>query len=350
MSKALIFSDVHVHPHKRKTDRLEDCLKCLDWVFETAKKHNIRDIVFGGDLFHDRQRIEVYTYHRTFETLEKHLDGYFRLWLLLGNHDLWFNQSTAITSVKPFSALPGVRIIDKPSRFSIAEANWDFIPFTHDPLESIKELQALEGEAKIAVGHIALDGAVLHGSHHADVSIEHDGDMMIVDGQIFADYDRVFLGHYHIAQKMSDRIEYVGSPLQLNFGEAFQDKHIIIYDTATDEREYVVNTFSPKHYVITPDQVSKYNLDKCFVKLLVDDVSTTDLVDVKNQILEAARPGTLEIKQKKSKIDENLVKDAKLVLVHGEDIHIRWTDFKGCDNLDRDKLIKIGRKIAQTNN
>jgi DNA repair exonuclease SbcCD nuclease subunit len=359
MSKTLIFSDVHVHPHKRKTDRLEDCLKSLEWVFETAKKHNIRDIVFGGDLFHDRQRIEVFTYHRTFETLEKYLDGYFKLYLLLGNHDLWFNQATTITSVKPFSAMPGVQIIDKPSRLSIAGANWDFIPFTHDPIAAIKELNALEGEAKIAVGHIALDGAILHGTHHADVSVEHDGDMVVVGEQIFADYNRVFLGHYHIAQHINDRIEYVGSPLQLSFGEAYQDKHIIIYDPETDSREYVKNTFSPKHYVITPDEVTKYDLERCFVRVIVDDLSTTDIVEVKNQIMNVAHPGTLEITQKKKKVDDNLVKDAKVVLTHGDDMLNRWLELRGVEfgkkdqtkqNLDKDKLLNIARKICQTNN
>lgn len=349
MAKTLIFSDLHIHPHKRKQDRLEDCLKCLEWVFETAKKNNIRDIVFGGDLFHDRQRIEVFTYHRTFEVLEKYMDGYFHLWLLLGNHDLWFNQATTITSVKPFSALPGVHIIDSPNRLEIAGANWDFIPFTHDPIQSIKELKDLDGEAKIAVGHIALDGAILHGKHHADVSIEHDGDMTVVDEQIFADYNHVFLGHYHIAQHINDRVEYVGSPLQLSFGEAFQDKHVIIFDPVTGEKEYVENTFSPKHYVISYDDKSKYDMKNSFVKILVDDITSTDIVEIKNEIMEMGHPGSLEIKQKKKKINENLVLDAKAILHQDGKLLERYLEQVETD-LDKDKLIAIGQKICQTNN
>lgn len=69
MSKVLLFSDLHLHPHKRSLERMTDCLKTVDWVFETAKKHNIKSILFGGDFFHDRQKIEVYTYQQAFKTL-----------------------------------------------------------------------------------------------------------------------------------------------------------------------------------------------------------------------------------------------------------------------------------------
>ena len=104
--EVLIFSDIHVHCHKRSNDRLEDCLKALDWVFDVAEQRNITEILFGGDLYHDRQKIEVYSYQRTFETLEKRLrDGRFKLYLLLGNHDIWYNDNTSISSVVPLSAL-----------------------------------------------------------------------------------------------------------------------------------------------------------------------------------------------------------------------------------------------------
>ena len=90
MSRILIYSDIHIHPHKKKVERLHDCLKAQEWVFQTAKDNNIRDIVFVGDLFQDRQKIDVTTYHLTFDIFEKYLKGDLRVWLLLGNHDLWY--------------------------------------------------------------------------------------------------------------------------------------------------------------------------------------------------------------------------------------------------------------------
>ena len=57
--KILVFTDLHIHPHKKSSERLEDCLNALTWAFKTAKKRKISNMVFLGDLFHDRQKIDV---------------------------------------------------------------------------------------------------------------------------------------------------------------------------------------------------------------------------------------------------------------------------------------------------
>ena len=47
MGKVLLFSDIHIHPHKRRQDRLEDCLSVLDWVFSVAKDKGVKSVLFG---------------------------------------------------------------------------------------------------------------------------------------------------------------------------------------------------------------------------------------------------------------------------------------------------------------
>jgi DNA repair exonuclease SbcCD nuclease subunit len=146
MSNVLLFSDIHIFPHKRKNERLEDCLKTLDWVFDVAQKEKIKNILFGGDFFHDRQKIEIYTYQKTFEILQKRLtESDLNLFLLLGNHDIWFNDNTNVSSVLPLSALPGVQVIKEPKRIKIEGHYWDFIPFTHNPLNSLEKLKKEDG-------------------------------------------------------------------------------------------------------------------------------------------------------------------------------------------------------------
>jgi DNA repair exonuclease SbcCD nuclease subunit len=85
MSKALIFSDLHLHSHKESVGRLNDCLKVLDWIFNEASKHNVEHILFLGDLFHERSKIDVLNYLRTFETFMRHMlenDPKYHCWLL----------------------------------------------------------------------------------------------------------------------------------------------------------------------------------------------------------------------------------------------------------------------------
>ena len=100
------------------------------------------------------------------------------MYLLLGNHDLWFHEKTSVSSVIPLSTLPGVKVIDKPERINIEGCNWDFIPFTHNPIESLNILKNGAGNPEYVLGHLAVDGAKLHSNQYSDVIIEHDGEMV----------------------------------------------------------------------------------------------------------------------------------------------------------------------------
>ena len=72
---------------------------------------------------------------------------------------------------------------------------WDLLPFTHDPISAVKSLEKEDGEFGYSLGHLAIDGAVLHGTSISDVVIEHDGEMVKVGANIFSKYKKVFLGH-----------------------------------------------------------------------------------------------------------------------------------------------------------
>jgi len=344
----LLFSDLHLHPHKRSNDRLEHCLQALEWVFQTAKQKQIKSILFGGDLFHDRQKIEVYTYQKAFEVFKKWCtNGDFTLYLLLGNHDLWYNDRTSVSSVIPLSALKDVVIISEPCRLNIEGCTWDFIPYTHNPIATIEQLKQLDGKPEYALGHIALDGAILHGTQTADVAIEHDGDMIPVSSAIFNDYKHTFLGHYHAEQQVTQKVEYIGSPLQLSFGEAFQTKHIICFNGKTGEKEYIENNFSPKHLVINIEEREKYDLNGNYVQFKVSNVGATDLISMKKEILAGSNLASLEIKQQKKVIAEHVIQDAKAILYKGDEMLQKYADQVGHEGLDLQKLIEIGKKICQ---
>lgn len=355
--KILIFSDIHIHCHKKSTDRLEDCIKALDWVFNTAKQNNINDIIFLGDLFHERQKIDVLTYQKTFEILEKHLfDRKIKLYLLLGNHDLWHNQKWDVSSVNPLRKLPGVTVINEPSVVSLSEDYmFAFLPYTHNPIEDLKIVEKVWKEEskkrnikppKLLGGHIAVDGAVWNTKYNttADVTIEHDGDMVKVGPGIFNNWDRVFLGHYHAEQKLTETVEYVGSPLQLSFGEAFQDKHILIYDLSDDEKKYIINDFSPKHYIINENELDNYDLNGNFIRLEVEDISSNKMLEIRKSLIEEKNVATMEIKQSIKK-EEHIIQDAKSILYKEDQMLQKYLDQINI-SLDKEKLLSIGKSIC----
>lgn len=356
--KILIFSDLHIHPHKKSSERLDDCLRALDWVFRTAADKEITNIVFLGDLFHDRQKIDVLAYQRAFEILERHMSkGKFRLTLLLGNHDLWHHQKLDVSSVNPLRTLPGVSVVAEPSVREIRDGSesfhMGFLPYTHSPIEDLKRVEkdwnskASGDERRVLGGHIAVDGAVWNVRHRtlSDVTVEHEGDMVRVGPDIFQNWDRVFLGHYHASQRMAEGVEYVGSPLQLSFGEADQDKHIIIYDTKEDSLEYVVNDFSPRHLIIKEGDVDDADLEGNFVRLEVDNIAGSHMSELRQRLVEKMGVSTLEIKQV-SRDESHVVDDAKSILSDEDKMIERYVEQVAPEGLDRETLIRVGAEIC----
>lgn len=354
--KILIFSDIHIHPHKKSTERLEDCIKVLDWVFQEAINRKIKNIIFLGDLFHDRQKIDVLTYQKTFEIFEKYLCNHsLNVFLLLGNHDLWHYQKLDISSVNPLRKLPGIRVISEPGVCEIDENFYfAFLPYTHNPIEDVLEIEkewksiAPKEQKKILGGHISVDGAFWNVKYKtvSDVTIEHDGDMIKVGPDIFKKWDKVFLGHYHAEQKLDEVVEYVGSPLQLSFGEAFQNKHIIQFDSDTFRSEYIENTFSPKHFIIKENELKDYDLNGHFVRLEVEDISSREINDVRQELVE--KVSSLEIKQIQKK-EDHIIDDAKAILYKEDEMIEKYVEQANIEGMDKENLIKVGKEICMEN-
>lgn len=347
MSKILLFSDLHIHPHKKSLDRLEDCLKVLSWVAETAKKNNIKNVIFGGDFFHDRYKIDIYTYQRTFEVLSKSFKD-LKLWMLLGNHDLWFFEKGTVSSVIPFTAIDAVELIGEPKRIEIEGVYWDFLPFTNNVPDSLRILDALPGKKKYLIGHVAINNAKMHhGTYSSDILVEHEGDVVSVDAGLFSGYERVFLGHFHSKQNVNDKVEYIGSPLQLSFGEAFEKKNIVILDTEDGSRKYIENDFSPRHIISNEEDLKNHKLDGNFVQLVVEDMSSVDLLEIKKRVKDENKVLDFKVKQVKKKIASQGSEEETEIALYNEDNMISKYVEQAKTDLDKELLVKIGNKICQ---
>jgi DNA repair exonuclease SbcCD nuclease subunit len=348
MPKILLCSDLHIHMHKNLISRLEDGLKVVEWIFRTAIEREIDVIVFGGDLYQDRQRIHTISYEKTFNLIRKFMVTHpqLRLYLLVGNHDMWFNNKCDVSSISPLEAIQGVRVISNCESVEVMPGyHMDFLPYTKNPLEDVAE--HFSKKCDVLISHIAIDDAKLNSFSRAEVSVEYDGDMVKVDIDKFNGWKRVFLGHYHLAQKLNDVVEYIGSPYELNFGEAFQEKHIIILDTESLETEYVINDFSPKHLIIKESKLDHYKLDGNFVQIIVDDITSTNIVDMRHKIANECKTASLEFKEKKKDKDDPMDSpQEKFDFTSGEVLE-RYIKAKGCENLDPVKLLAIGKDICQ---
>ncbi len=349
----LLFTDLHAFPHKKSEQRLRDCLEALEWVFKTAKEKNIKNILFGGDFFHDRNKIDLLTCHETFVLMKRYLDGSLNLYMILGNHDLWFFEKTSVSAVTMFSSLPNVFVIDKPQSMMIDNIKWHMIPFTHNPIDVIKNLEDDVDDNTYLLGHLAVDGAKLNSSGSlSEVEIEHDGDMCKIDKSIFKSYKAAFLGHYHGYQTLANNLEYIGSPLQLSFGEADEVKHILHLKIQDNnfEKTYIENTFSPRHYAGTLNQlknIPKEFIDKSFFALVTE---SDDKDSIKEELSELEKIGakTVKIKKITNKNEQDnaeTVQTSKSILENTDTMVAEYVKHLAPE-LDHEQLVLVGKSIV----
>lgn len=355
MAKILLFSDIHIHNHKKSYERLNDCINAFKWVFETARQNGIKSIIFGGDLLHERLKIDSCVYQSIYNVLKENSD--FDLYLLLGNHDIWFNEKTDVSGVYPFESISGIKVIGKPQTIQIEDSEWDFLPFTHDPVESVKIFDKKNIDKRYLIGHISIDGATLDSGKISDVIIEHDGEMIKVSENLFSDYKYAFFGHYHKAQKLGKNTEYIGSPLQLSFGESDEEKHLIIIDTETNKKKYIVNDFSPKHIYINQKEIEKIDkkiIDNNFVCILSEDLTSIDAKESISFIKENFNPQSIQFKKFTSpnseKKDKKKIDEIKFILNDEHKMIEKYIEKCSSKNLNQDVLKEIGNAILEKAN
>jgi DNA repair exonuclease SbcCD nuclease subunit len=259
---------------------------------------------------------------------------------------MWNSESREISSIFPLRALPKVKIIDQPCCLNIKGVNVDFLPYTKNPKECVEN--NFKEKSDVLFGHLAIDGAYLNTFYNtvSEVSVEYEGDMVKVDVGVFNGWKKVLLGHYHGAQKVNEIVEYIGSPLQLNFNEVFQKKHIIAMDLDNLFCEYIENTFSPRHLIVKESEIGNYKLKGNFVRIESDNLSSSKIIDIKNSL--SGVVSTLEFKEIKSNKHNELKTDldkAKKILSEGEIVekYISLVE----TSLEKEKLMLIGRQIIQ---
>jgi UDP-2,3-diacylglucosamine pyrophosphatase LpxH len=81
--------------------------------------NSVDAVLFGGDLLHERQKIDSYTYTEVFKTLEKYQNKNFKTYLLLGNHDMWFANNWSVNSIHPFGAINNFETITETKELNI---------------------------------------------------------------------------------------------------------------------------------------------------------------------------------------------------------------------------------------
>jgi DNA repair exonuclease SbcCD nuclease subunit len=92
--------------------------------------------------------------------------------------------------------------------------------------------------------------------------------------ELFENYKKVFTGHFHRRQEKHN-IEYIGSPYQLNYGEAGDtNKGFVVFEPSTGVEEFIKYESAPRYTVFSYEDIAENGVDKeevknSFVKIIV---------------------------------------------------------------------------------
>lgn len=269
-------SDIHIgllthgklNPSTGYNTRLEDILKCLDYVFETASRESVDLILIAGDVFHRENPLpaEEIEFARRIREAAGRVGA--RIVIVLGNHD-YSSSGLGASAVEIFPALDieGVNIARKPDVCEVDTKNGIVqvacLPWagrgallTHEEYKSLSSgeiqteiekrlIEIIHSLAKridrknpaILLGHVAARGAKLSGTE-ADTLTTADPTVPVTE---LADgaFDYVALGHIHRFQNLNDGdtppVVYSGSIERIDFTEEREKKGFVLGEITEGE-------------------------------------------------------------------------------------------------------------------
>lgn len=109
--KTLVFTDIHFGLKQNAISRLNICVKVVKTILERIKKDKIANVIFAGDLYHERVAVNVNTLNvalKCIGTIAKYCNTY----LIVGNHDAHYKNSIEVNSLNMFKDMSNVHIVD----------------------------------------------------------------------------------------------------------------------------------------------------------------------------------------------------------------------------------------------
>jgi hypothetical protein len=155
--------------------------------------------------------------------------------MLVGNHDIFFRNSTIINAPELLlNDYQNIKIYSSPKEFCIDGLGTLMLPWICTDNREKTDHLLKNTQAKVIFSHLELSGFVAYPGH-----IMKEG----MDASIFKKFDRVYSGHYH-TKSDDGKIYYLGNPYQMFWNDVDDTRGFHIFDTDTYELEYFKNPYN----------------------------------------------------------------------------------------------------------
>ena len=291
--KAVIIADIHLSRYSQdsieSTSNLPMRLHGINQAFLNILKYCydnlIKNVIILGDVLHTKSIIHSLAQSIMLDWFRNNKNIDFII--IDGNHDLSGKGSDAISALKSVDSESNVFRIPG-SKYHDLDNDILYVPYSTEMVSVIKN-----SSAKYLMSHFGLSEGMLD----SGISIKSEISMKDLRGK----YENVFLGHYHKPQEIMEeniKLSYVGSLIQLDWGEKNQDKRFFDLDFEKNELKEILTNGYKKH-----------------VEFILDEntIDTEEIVKKANQMLELGHSVNLIKKSKNIQLNENLISNIKII-------------------------------------
>jgi DNA repair exonuclease SbcCD nuclease subunit len=220
-------------------ERLHSIKRTLYEVGDYCVKNKIEDVVIGGDILHGKSIIYAIAQEIMLQYFEDYM-GLLRFRVIDGNHDLSGKGEDVVSALRSLRHISNVSWVPYSETYHDDKNDILYVPYSTKLPSIIKDRRS-----KILVSHFGLSEGILN----SGMSIVSDISLKDLIGK----YQLVLLGHYHKPQEIiRDDISlyYVGSSVQLDWGEKNDEKRFLVVDSDTCEVESIPTSGYKKHVEI----------------------------------------------------------------------------------------------------
>lgn len=342
-NKVAIFSDFHLGLKQDSQTWHNIAIEWIDWFINELNSRNIKDIVFLGDFFHNRSTISANTLHVASLILDKLND--FNLFIILGNHDLYYSNQPTVSPVNLFNGRKNITVYTKPELVNFGKHTALFCGWGYSPLDY---------KADILFTHLEIT------TFHVNKEVVAASSGTYKPSNILHNFNLVYSGHFHLRQerKWNDkRIVYVGNTFPMNFSDDGDvQKGFDILDLDTLESEFVENKTSPRFYrfVLSELVSGKYSfyelknmINGNIIKLIIDININHYYVNKLSFLFNENKPLEFNIEWQDTNVIKDSISENNLESFDTEKAIRKYVELIDIDNKEdvKDYLIYLYNKV-----
>ena len=290
--KVAIITDQHFGFKKGSKLYLDYFQKFYDEVFfPTIKKHKITTVLDLGDTFDNRKGCDLFSLdwakRNYFNPLQQQgID----LVSIIGNHTAYYKNTNDInTNDLLLREYDNITIFSECTELEVGGLPILFIPWINQENSERTYKMIKETKAKVAMGHLELNGFVATHGHVMDVG---------ADFECYDKFTHVFSGHYH-TRSSNGKIYYLGNPYEMFWNDVNDKRGFHIYDTETLKLKTINNPnalYKIINYNDTPRQLFKFSdYNGKIVKVVVRQKTSEKEYDMFMDSLMKANPSDVKV-------------------------------------------------------